>query len=328
MGDEMSSPMFLKSIFRQGKSMADTIVKAPKAVHPFRTAKNVERFIFCILLTPALLLVTVFILLPVFTSIFYSLYNWNGMGPLTPEKFVKLDNFSKALNNEWFWNALKNNGIVIAFSIIVQLPAAFMLAIFISRKNTKPMVFFRAVCFLPYILSEVITGTIWTFIYHPRNGLVKAIVGAVAPGTDYGGLLAAGETLLPALLVVIFWKYFGLHMIIYIAGFQVIPTEYYEAAKIDGAHAGQILRHITIPQMRPAIQMSLFFCIIGSIQLFDVIWAMGQGDPYHAGETAVVFLFKYAVRIQQMGYGSAIAILIFLLCLVFNLFYQRIVRDK
>jgi raffinose/stachyose/melibiose transport system permease protein len=305
--------------------MADAITHHQKTIHPFRKTKSIERLIFILLLTPAFVLITVFILLPVGTTIFYSVYDWNGMGPL--KTVVGVDNFAKALSNEWFWNALKNNGIIVVFSILIQLPAAFMLAIFISRKNTKSMIFFRAVCFLPYILSEVITGTLWTFVYHPRNGLVEAVIKLISPGTEYTGLLAAPETVLPAILIVIFWKYFGLHMIIYIAGFQVIPTEYYEAAKIDGANAGQILWHVTIPLMRPAIQMSLFFCIIGSIQFFDIIWAMGQGDPYHGSETAVVFLFKYAIRTYQMGYGSAIAILIFLICFVFNIFYQRIVRE-
>jgi raffinose/stachyose/melibiose transport system permease protein len=305
--------------------MADAIAavrKAPKRMH---TGKNTERLIFFILLSPAIVMVTVFIIYPVVTSVFYSFYNWNGLGPLT--KFVGLENFSDAFQENLFWNALKNNGIVIVFSILVQLPVAFMLAIIISRKNTKIMIFFRAVCFLPYILSEIITGTIWTFVYHPEHGFIKAVIQFFSPGTEYGGLLASPDTVFAAILAVIFWKYFGFHMIIYIAGFQVIPTEFYEAAKIDGANAWQILRYITIPQMRPAIQMSLFFCIVGSIQIFDVVWAMGQGDPVHAGETVVVYLFKYGIRTFQMGYGSAIAIIIFLLCLAFNVLYQRIVKD-
>jgi raffinose/stachyose/melibiose transport system permease protein len=149
----------------------------------------------------------------------------------------------------------------------------------------------------------------------------------IAPEAEYNGLLAVPETVFIAILIVIFWKYFGLHMIIYIAGFQAIPLEYYEAARIDGANRKQILWHITIPQMRPAIQMSLFFCIVGSLQVFDVVWAMGQGDPVHAGETVVVYLFKYGIRIHEMGFGGAVAIIIFLLCLTFNIFYQRIVKD-
>jgi raffinose/stachyose/melibiose transport system permease protein len=117
-------------------------------------------------------------------------------------------------------------------------------------------------------------------------------------------------------------------MIIYIAGIQGIPNEYYEAAKIDGANSYQIIRNIIIPLMRPAIQMSIFFCIIGSIQIFDVIWAMGQGDPVHAAETAVVYLYKFGIKQYKMGYGSATAIIIFLMCFIFNIFYQKVLKEK
>ncbi|MBN2353488.1 MAG: sugar ABC transporter permease [Spirochaetales bacterium] len=289
--------------------------------------------VFAILIAPAVVMVTVFIILPVVQAVFYSFFNWNGLGG-PPSKIASfegnedfLGNFKTALSDNLFWNALKNNIIVIVFSVLVQLPVAFLLAITVSRKKTKLMIFFRAVCFLPYILSEIITGTIWTYVYHPRHGFIKAVMQLIAPQVEYAGLLAVPETVFIGILIVIFWKYFGLHMIIYIAGFQAIPPEYFEAARIDGANGRQILWHITIPQMKPAIQMSLFFCIIGSLQLFDVVWAMGQGDPVHAGETLVVYLFKFGIRVSQMGFGSAVAILIFLLCLTFNVFYQRIVRD-
>ena len=307
--------------------MADAVIPLKRNTSRWNTTKNVQRLVFAILIAPAIIMVLVFILLPVAQAVRYSLYNWNGLGPLSREKFIWFENFQTALSDNLFWNALKNNVIVIVFSILVQLPVAFLLAITVSRKKTKLMIFFRAVCFLPYILSEIITGTIWTYIYHPRYGFIKAVLQVIAPGVEYAGILAVPETVFIGILIVIFWKYFGLHMIIYIAGFQAIPPEYFEAARIDGANSRQILRHITLPQMKPAIQMSLFFCIIGSLQLFDVVWAMGQGDPVHAGETLVVYMFKFGFRISQMGFGSAVAILIFLFCLVFNIFYQRIVRD-
>jgi raffinose/stachyose/melibiose transport system permease protein len=307
--------------------MADAIVQAPKTPRRLNM-KASNRLMFFLLLSPALIMVAVFVLYPLCTMVFYSFFDWNGLGPLGK---ASLDNYVQTLKpvpENYFWNALKNNGIVIVFSILVQLPIAFMLAIIISRKNTKLMVFFRAICFLPYVLSEIITGTLWTFIFHPRHGLVFSIIKGISPGTEYTGLLASQDTVFIAILIVIFWKYFGLHLIIYIAGFQVIPTDFYEAAKIDGANGPQILRHITLPMMGPAIQMSLFFCIIGSLQLFDVVWAMGQGDPVHAGETAVVFLYKYGIRTFQIGYGAAITVIIFVICLIFNIFYQKLIKEE
>jgi len=293
------------------------------------TGKNTgsinERIIFFLLLFPAFVLVSAFVVYPVINTIYYSLFKWNGFGPLT--NFIGLKNLQTLFNDSLFWNALKNNGIVIVFSIVIQLPIAFLLAILVSKNSSKPTLFFRTVFFLPYILSEVITGVIWRFIYHPQVGLLKQLFSLISPNFVYHGFLADPKTVFPAILFVIFWKYFGFHMILYVAGLQGIPGEYYESAKIDGANAIQTLWNITLPMMRTSIQMSLFFSIIGALQIFDVVWSMGQGGPVHAAETAVVYLYKFGIRASKMGFGSMVAIVIFLICLVFNILYQRIIKE-
>lgn len=290
------------------------------------SGKQSERLVFFLLLAPAFILVTAFIVYPVANTIYYSFFKWNGFGPLT--KFVGLKNLTTLFEDSLFWNALKNNGIVILFSICVQLPIAFLLAMLVSKNSSKPTLVFRTIFFLPYILSEIITGVIFRFIYHPQVGLLKQLFTLIAPDHVYQGYLADPATVFPAILFVIFWKYFGFHMILYVAGLQGIPAEYYESARIDGANNGQTLWHITLPMMRTSLQMSLFFCIIGSIQIFDVIWSMGQGGPVHAAETAVVYLYKYGLRASKMGFGSMVAIVIFLFCLGFNLVYQRITKEE
>ncbi|MBN2736120.1 MAG: sugar ABC transporter permease [Spirochaetales bacterium] len=282
--------------------------------------------VFWLLIAPSVILITAFILYPVFNTLFYSVYKWNGFGPLVD--FQGFRNFERIFSDQRFWNALKNSGIIVIFSIVFQLPIAFMLALIISRNNSKGIIVFRTIFFLPFIFSEIITGTIWTFIYHPTNGVLNYFFEVFFPNANYTGLLSSPDTVFGAILFVVFWKYFGFHLIIYVAGMQGIPKEYYEAARIDGAKAHHILRHITLPLMKPALQMSLFFSIIGSIQIFDMVWAMGQGDPVHAGETAVVYLFKFAIKQQKLGLGSAIAIIIFLICLVFNIFYQKVINEE
>lgn len=291
-----------------------------------KPGKQNERLVFFLLLSPAFFLVTAFIIYPVLNTVYYSFFKWDGFGPLT--NFIGLKNLQTLLNDSLFWNALMNNGIVILFSVLVQLPIAFLLAILVSKNSNKPTLVFRTIFFLPYILSEIITGVIFRFIYHPQVGLLKQLFNLIAPDFVYQGFLADPKTVLPAILFVIFWKYFGFHMILYVAGLQGIPAEYYESAKIDGANNIQTLWHITLPMMRTSIQMSLFFCIIGSIQLFDVVWSMGQGGPVHASETAVLYLYKYGMKASKMGYGSMIAIVIFIFCLVFNILYQRITKEE
>jgi len=285
-----------------------------------------EKALFYALVFPAFLLVTLFIIYPVINTVFYSFYDWNGFGPL--KDFVGLKNLKTLVDDPLFWNALRNNGIVILFSVGVQLPIAFLLAILVSRSSSKPTVFFRTVFFLPYILSEIITGVIWRFIYHPQFGLLQQIFAKFAPDYSYTGFLADPHTVFVAILFVIFWKYFGFHMILYVAGLQGIPHEYYEAALIDGANRVQAFIHVTLPFMKNAIQMSLFFCIVGSLQVFDVIWSMGQGGPVHAAETAVVYLYKFGIKSSKMGFGSMVAIVIFAICLAFNVLYQRMINKE
>jgi len=184
--------------------------------------------------------------------------------------------------------------------------------------------FFRTFFFLPYILSEVITGVLWQFIYHPQYGLVRAVWAIFAPAAQAPALMGNTSTLLWAILVVIIWKYFGFHMTIYIAGLQDIPQEQVEAATIDGASGWQVFRSITLPGLRTSIRLSVFFSIVGSFQLFDIVWAMGKGDPVNAGETIVTYMYKIGLQRFNIGYGATIAVCIFLICLVFNLVYQKI----
>jgi raffinose/stachyose/melibiose transport system permease protein len=129
-------------------------------------------------------------------------------------------------------------------------------------------------------------------------------------------------------MVVIVWKYFGFHMTILIAGLQDIPLELQEAAKIDGASSGQVFRSVTLPLLRTAIQISMFFSIIGSFQVFDVIWAMGKGDPVNSAETMVTYLYKFGIQRFQIGYGSSVALAIFVICLAFSILYRKLVMRE
>ena len=115
-------------------------------------------------------------------------------------------------------------------------------------------------------------------------------------------------------------------MILYIAGLQGISNDIREAAAIDGATPWQLNTRIIIPLLLPTIVVTLFFCIVGSLQTFDIIWAMGKGDPVNSGETMVTYLYKFGFRRSRMGYGSAIAIVIFVICVTFNAVYQRLVK--
>jgi raffinose/stachyose/melibiose transport system permease protein len=275
-----------------------------------------------VLLGPALVLFTALVIIPVFEAAVFSFYKWNGLGPMAD--FRGLANYVQFFQDAIVHKALWHNLLIAVVSLVIELPLAMVLALIVSDRKFKGAVFFRTFFFLPYVLSEVITGVLWQFIYHPQYGLIKAIWALVAPSVQAPALMGNTSTVLWAILVVVVWKYFGFHMTIYIAGLQDIPQEQIEAATIDGASKWTTFRSITLPGMRTSVQLSVFFSIIGSFQLFDIVWAMGKGDPVNAGETIVTYMYKIGLQRFNIGYGGTIAVCIFLICLVFNILYQRI----
>jgi raffinose/stachyose/melibiose transport system permease protein len=274
-----------------------------------------------LLLAPATLLFTLFVVVPVFQAAFYSLYKWNGLGPL--KDFRGLRNFVVLLQDEIFLKALWHNVIIVVLSLVFEIPIALGLALIVCRTDFKLAVFFRTFFFLPYVLSEIITGILWQFIYHPQYGLVRTLYHIFAPHAQAPVLLGDPNTVLWAIMVVLIWKYFGFHMTILIAGLQDIPDEPQEAARIDGARSSQVLRYIILPLLKPTFMISIFFSIVGSFQVFDVVWAMGKGDPVNAAETMVTYLYKFGFQRFSIGYGSSVAVTIFVICLIFSVFYKR-----
>jgi raffinose/stachyose/melibiose transport system permease protein len=199
------------------------------------------------------------------------------------------------------------------------------LALIIGRSRFRFAVFFRTIFFLPYVFSEIISGLLWQFIYHPQRGLVHAFYAAFAPDAQVPAVLGNPDTVLAGIMVVIIWKYFGFHMSILIAGLQDIPEELKEAARMDGATEFQTTRRIILPLLLPTILISVFFAVVGSFQVFDTIWAMGKGDPVNAAESVVTYLYKFGIQRFNIGYGSAVAVTIFLICLTFSLMYNRLI---
>jgi len=280
---------------------------------------------FFLFILPALILFTTFVVIPVFKGAFYSLYNWKGAGPLNKENFAGLNNFVRLFKDKYFLTALWNNVKIVLFSLIFQLPTAFLFALLIGRDRFRGSIVFRSLYFFPYVLTEIIAGVIWKFIYNPQFGLLTSLSEVFSSGRTEIAMLADPNTAFGAIFVVIFWKYIGFHMILYIAGLQNVPRELEEAAVIDGANSLQVIWNVTIPSMRSVFSISVFLSVIGSFNVFDIVWAMGQGGPVHSTETLVTYLYNFGYKRFAFGYGSAVAIVIFLVCLVFNLFYQKYV---
>lgn len=275
-------------------------------------------------LAPALLLFLGLVLGPILLGIYTSLFKWNGFGGL-PTNFVGFDNFVRLLDDEVFLGDLERGLILIVASVGIQLPFSLALALLVNQKIRLRSVY-RVVFFAPYVLSEVITGVLFTMILSPGNGLVNELFGLVGIGPQTW--LGDPSRVLMALFFVISWKYFGFHMILYLAARQSIPPELDDAARTDGAGAWQVFRHITLPLMGPTIRISIFLSIIGTIQLFDMVWVLTGGGPVNASETMAVTMFQNGFRRYEVGYASAISVAMFLISLVFALLYQRFVLRR
>ncbi|MBN2510649.1 MAG: sugar ABC transporter permease [Spirochaetales bacterium] len=293
-----------------------------------KTLYSVKKLgLILLLIGPAFALFTTFVVMPVFQGAYYSLFDWKGIGPLND--FVGVKNFVRLFGHEPFRTAIVNNLKVVLFSLLFQLPTAFFFALLIGRQKFPGAIVFRSFYFFPYVLTEIIAGVIWRFIYNPQFGFLTQLSGLIGPEKTEIAMLGNPETAFNAIFVVIFWKYIGFHMILYIAGLQGVPKDLEDAAVIDGASPLEVIWHVIIPSIRNTIMISVFLSVIGSFNVFDIVWAMGQGGPDHSTETLVTYLYNFGYKRFAFGYGSAVAIVIFFLCLVFNVLYQKyIVGDS
>src|ERR1700722_9668372 len=270
-------------------------------------------------LPPALLLFTLFVILPVGEASFFSFFNWNGYG--APHKWVDFENYIRVFNDPVFRVSLTNNLLVILVSAFVQVPLALWVALLIADQMRSSVVF-RAIFFVPYILADIVAGLIWRYLFDGDYGIIGTFCRWL--GVEAPEVLAQTGWATAALLVVVVWKYFGFHIALFIAGRQNVPMDVIESARIDGASRWNITRFIVLPLMRPVVVLSLFFSLLGSLQLFDLIIALTDGGPLNSSHSAVSYLYTFGIKRIRVGFGSAVGVVLFILCVLVMLFYKRL----
>lgn len=266
---------------------------------------------------PALLIFVTFVILPIVLAAVYGFYNWNALGPL--ERFIGIDNYVRALSDPHFLRAIANNFTILIASILVQGPLAIAVALLLNRK-LRGRTLIRALIFVPYVLAEVIAGLSWRLLLSPRGG-VNGVLEAIGLGELAQPWLANPDIALWVIFVILTWKYLGFAILLMLAGLQGVPPELHEAAAIDGANWWQIQLRITLPLLGPTIRIWIFLSMIGSLQLFDMVWVTTRGGPVGATNTMAVYMIQYGQG--QYGYGSAIAVILFVISLAVALVYQR-----
>jgi raffinose/stachyose/melibiose transport system permease protein len=297
--------------------------KSPlRARSPRRTQDYLTVALF---LLPAVILFVLFLVYPIFRSVYYSLFNWNGLGPAT--KFIGLNNFKQILTDQVFLQAIEHCLIIVVLSLLVQLPLALLLAIMVGR-DLPGRAFFRSIFFMPYVISEVITAIIWISMFSPdpENGFINALL-ILIPGVHPQNFMGDMNQVMVCVFLVLTWKYFGLHMLLYMAGLQNIPRELEEAAMIDGANRWQSVWYVTVPLLGTTIRTTTYLSVLGSLTQFNLVWIMTRGGPVNASEMMATYMYRYAFIRFQLGYGSAVALVMLAFCLIFSVAYQWLNRQ-
>lgn len=263
-------------------------------------------------LAPALLLFSVFVIIPIVWSGYYGFFDWKGIGDA---KYIGFDNFSEVLRDPIFWKSFKNNMLVVVASVFGQVPIALVLALLLMR-NTRLHKFIRSAVFMPMVLSSVVVGIIWSYIYHPEIGILNFLLDSFGLESWKRQWLSDPDISMYSLMVPIVWNYIGPYLIMFMAALKNIPGDMDDAAMIDGAQGARKLFSLTLPMIWDTIKVAVVLCISGSLKAFDLIYIMTGGGPAHSTELLASYMYNNTFAIYRFGYGSAVSTMIILLSLL------------
>ncbi len=269
---------------------------------------------------PGFLVYFMFVLIPILNTVRYSLTEWTGF---TDPHYIGLANYRKLFEDDNFWNALGNNAFFVIFYTILPIILALFLTSLIARGQLRGMVIFRTGLFIPQVMSAVVVGIIWRWMFDyrgPVNGFLRdvGLNSWVKPwlGDFTWAPYAAG--------MVGTWVEYGLCMVLFIAGIQSISEELYDAAKVDGANAWRQFRHITLPGLQQQILVAFVVTFIAALRVFDLVFVLTRGGPGRETKVVSMLIYEEAFEYHHAGYGSAMALvmtvlIVFVSAVVFTL---------
>jgi raffinose/stachyose/melibiose transport system permease protein len=263
-------------------------------------------------LLPALVVYVAFVLWPIANTFYFSTLDWKGVGQPVQ---IGFGNFSELVGDRAAWSALRHNVVLIGASLIIQLPIGLALALLLLTPLRGTTVL-RSVYFLPQLMSTVAIGILWAFIYNPTFGAVNRLLDLIGLGALRQGWLGEPQFALGAIIIAICWQHIPFYMILYRAGLTSIPLEINEAALVDGATYWGRFRHVTFPLLSGTTRTAILLSVIGSLKYFDLIWIMTGGGPSNATDVLATYMYDVAFTRSRLGYGSAIAVVLFLLALL------------
>lgn len=275
------------------------------------------------MLLPDVLGLFVFVFIPIVYAFYISLHSWTGLSDMV---FIGLGNYVKMMKDRMF---LKSVIVTIKYTLM-YVPSVFVLALLLanllSALNRKVQSFFRTMFFVPYAISSVIAGIIWSFIYNPMQGFLNQIL-ALA-GIEKQRFLASPTQALPSVVVVSVWLVLGYNTILFLSAIKDVPRDYYESAELDGAGPVRRFFSITLPLIKDTSVFVLITCTISSFQAYDQIKVMTSGGPASKTTTSVYYIFKEAFETYEMGYASALAFVLFIMIMALTVLQMVLTRKK
>ncbi|MBN1310313.1 MAG: sugar ABC transporter permease [Anaerolineae bacterium] len=279
---------------------------------------------YLFLLVP-LLLFMIWVVGPMIYTFYLSLTKWDG---LSDPIFIGLRNYEKLFDDPVFYTSLTNNfKWVIAF-ITVPVVSGLGLAVALDREIPAGRII-KAAIFAPLVFSLVVTGLIWSWMYNPAYGLINQVLRLIGLEQLALGWLSDKHLVLWAIIFVAIWRQVGYVMILYLAGLQGVDPTLVDASKVDGCNAWQTFRNVTFPLLAPITVIVVIISVIDSLRAFDLVSVMTRGGPYNSSSVLANFMYIEAFNNYKMGYGAAIAVVLFLISLTFILIYlSHVLQDE
>ena len=276
-------------------------------------------------LAPGVILFAITVLYPTVQAFQMSVFDWKIVA--SASKFVGLDNYVRALQDDHFWLALSNSGIYMALTVIPQIIIGLAIALLLKRKSpTQPL--FRVLFYLPVVTSWVVVSLLFRFLFSD-NGLINFTLGDFLHLTDGSTpWLADRWTALLAICALGVWKGIGWSMMIFLAALQGVPAALLEAAEMDGANRWQRFRAVTVPAIWPALLFVTVMLVIGGFNVFVSVYLMTGGGPAGRTEVLLTYMYQQAFENLDFGYGSAIAVLLTIIVFTLSIVQLRVFRDR
>ncbi|HEY4267464.1 MAG TPA: sugar ABC transporter permease [Galbitalea sp.] len=282
-----------------------------------------SRWKIAVMVIPALVFFTVFVVYPVGYSAYYSLTDFIGFGAA---KFVGAANYANLFADPLFWTSLRNTVVILLISVLLLIPLSFLLALLLRRPFRGARIL-RALVFAPGIIAPILVGLIWVFILDPKIGLVNQLLtraGVTDPPTWIGG-----STLGPISIALVFiWSTLGFAMTIFYAGLQLLPADVLEASSLDGAGSVKQAWNITIPLMKETFAITTVLVVTNVFKIFELVYQLTGGGPIHKSETLVSYMYYITFTSQQYGPGMAFAVIITLLGALVSVGYLILLRGR